>query len=144
MNFEFRQHYEKDVLTSRRSCRNFSGESISLQSLSNLLFYTGVILFTNSTNYFGEVNKKVAPSPGLWHSIKLYPVINNCNGAEEGTYHYCQKNHSLTLISDTSTNEFLDESLYGQEYFLYAAVTIFYTSVINRQNGSIKAVEFIE
>lgn len=121
-----------DVLTSRRTCRNFSGENISLQSLSNLLFYTGAILFTNSTNYFGEVNKKVAPSPGSRHSIELYPVINNCHGVEEGIYHYCQKHHSLTLISDTSANDFLDEALYGQEYFLDAAVTIFYTSVVNR------------
>ncbi|MBY6038322.1 SagB/ThcOx family dehydrogenase [Fictibacillus nanhaiensis] len=122
-----------DALTLRRSYRNFLQESIKLQELSDLLYYTGGILFKNSTRFFGQVAKKVAPSPGGRHATELYPVINNCEGLERGIYHYCQKHHALHLISkEEDVKSFLNEALYGQDYFLDASVTIFYTSVIDR------------
>ncbi|WP_010094967.1 SagB/ThcOx family dehydrogenase [Ornithinibacillus scapharcae] len=122
-----------DILTLRRTCRNFSDSPITLSDLSNLLFYTGGILFTNSTRFFGRVIKKSAPSPGGRHSIELYPVVNNCDGLESGIYHYCQKHHALNLISkEKDVKPFLNDALYGQDYFLDASVTVFYTSVIDR------------
>ncbi|ASA97405.1 SagB/ThcOx family dehydrogenase [Anoxybacillus flavithermus] len=122
-----------DALTLRRTYRNFLPESIKLQELSDLLYYTGGILFTNSTRFFGRVAKKVAPSPGGRHATELYPVINNCEGLERGIYHYCQKHHALHLLSKMDdVKSFLGEALYGQDYFLDASVTVFYTSVIDR------------
>ncbi|QDH22644.1 SagB/ThcOx family dehydrogenase [Saccharibacillus brassicae] len=122
-----------DALTLRRSYRNFLPESIKLQELSDLLYYTGGILFTNGTRFFGEVSKKIAPSPGGRHATELYPVINNCEDLEKGIYHYCQKHHAIHLISkENDVRGFLNEALYGQDYFLDAAVTLFYTSVIER------------
>ncbi|MFS8541038.1 MAG: SagB/ThcOx family dehydrogenase, partial [Tissierellales bacterium] len=117
-----------DVLTLRRTCRNFLPKPIKLQELSDLLYYTGGILFTNSTRFFGRVAKKAAPSPEGRHATELYPVINNCEGLERGIYHYCQKHHSLHLLSKMDDiKSFLGEALYGQEYFLDASVTVFYT-----------------
>jgi SagB-type dehydrogenase family enzyme len=122
-----------DALTLRRTYRNFLPESIKLQELSDLLYYTGGILFTNSTRFFGRVAKKVAPSPGGRHATELYPVINNCEGLERGIYHYCQKHHALHLLSKMDdVKSFLREALYGQDYFLDASVIVFYTSVIDR------------
>jgi SagB-type dehydrogenase family enzyme len=122
-----------EIMTLRRTCRNFADSPIKLSELSDLLFYTGGILFTNSTRFFGRVSKKAAPSPGGRHSIELYPVVNNCDDLESGIYHYCQKHHALNLISkEKDVKPFLNEALYGQDYFLDASVTVFYTSVIDR------------
>jgi SagB-type dehydrogenase family enzyme len=117
----------------RRSCRRFSEEPISLQNLADVLFYSGGILFTNDTHSYGIVAKKPSPSPGGRHSIELYPIVNACEGLRSGVYHYCQKHHALHLIeAEEDVKPFLYDVLYGQDYFLNAAVTVFYTSVIDR------------
>lgn len=117
----------------RRTCRRFSGEPISLQNLADVLFYTGGILFTNDTHSYGTVAKKTAPSPGGRHSVELYPIVNACEGLQSGVYHYCQKHHALHLIeAEENVKPFLYDVLYGQDYFLNAAVTVIYTSVIDR------------
>jgi SagB-type dehydrogenase family enzyme len=122
-----------EAFLDRRTCRRFSGEAITLQDLADVLFYTGGILFTNSTHSYGTVAKKSSPSPGARHSTELYPVVNNCAGLESGIYHYCQKHHALNLISkEKDVKPFLSEALYDQDYFLDASVTILYTSVVNR------------
>lgn len=122
-----------DALTLRRSCRNYTGEPITLQELSDLLFYTGAMLFVNATQYYGNVAKKTAPSPGGRHTIELYPVINTCEGVPSGIYHYCQKHHALSLLhQEGNVKPFLKDALYNQDYFLDASVTVIYTSVIDR------------
>lgn len=124
----------------RRSCRHFSEEPISLQNLADVLFYSGGILFTNDTHSYGIVAKKPSPSPGGRHSIELYPIVNACVGLQSGVYHYCQKHHALHLIeAEEVVKPFLNDVLYGQDYFLDAAVTVFYTSVIDRLKWKYKA-----
>jgi SagB-type dehydrogenase family enzyme len=121
-----------DALTLRRSCRNYNGKPITLQELSDLLFYTAGVLFTNDTVYYGTVAKKTAPSPGGRHTTELYPVINECIGLPRGFYHYCQQHHVLNLLQEGEVRPFLKEALYGQDYFLDASVTVFYTSIVDR------------
>ncbi|ANB56258.1 nitroreductase family protein [Anoxybacillus sp. B7M1] len=59
--------------------------------------------------------------------------MNACEGLRSGVYHYCQKHHALHLIeTEEDVKPFLYDVLYGQDYFLNAAVTVFYTSVIDR------------
>ncbi|QDH22643.1 SagB/ThcOx family dehydrogenase [Saccharibacillus brassicae] len=117
----------------RRTCRRFSGNPISLQDLADVLFYTGGILFTNDTHSYGTVAKNSSPSPGGRHATELYTMVNACEGLKNGSYHYCQKHHALHLIEEEENiRPFLNEVLYGQDYFLDAAVTVFYTSVLNR------------
>lgn len=118
---------------ARRSCRRFSKDSVTIQELSDVLFYTGGILFTNDTHSYGTVAKKSSPSPGARHSIELYILVNNCDNITKGIYHYCQKHHTLNLINKVeNTEDFLNDALYEQEYFLNSAVTIFYTSIVDR------------
>ncbi|MBU5267382.1 SagB/ThcOx family dehydrogenase [Virgibacillus proomii] len=129
-----------EAFLERRTCRRFSGEAITLQDLADVLFYTGGILFTNATHSYGTVAKKASPSPGARHSTELYPAVNNCEGLESGIYHYCQKHHALHLITkDIDVKEFLSDALYDQDYFLDAAVTILYTSVVDRLKWKYKA-----
>ncbi|SCW68808.1 SagB-type dehydrogenase domain-containing protein [Paenibacillus tianmuensis] len=117
----------------RRTCRRFSEKPISLQNLADVLFYSGGILFTNDTHSYGIVAKKPSPSPGGRHATELYPIVNACEGLRSGVYHYCQKHHALHLIeAEEDVKPFLNEVLYGQDYFLNAAVTVFYTSVLER------------
>lgn len=121
-----------NTFLQRRSCRNFTGEPINLQRLSDLLFYTAGVLFANDTR-FGPVFKKSAPSPGGRHATELYLAINKCEGIPSGFYHYCQKHHKLNLISKNEKIEsFTNKALYGQEFFNNSAITIFYVSNVDR------------
>jgi SagB-type dehydrogenase family enzyme len=121
------------VLMNRRTCRLFHpAKEISFDDLSNLLFYTGGVVFENDTDHFGRVAKKCAPSPGARHSIELYPVIRRCERVPEGTYHYCSLHHAVNLISSGDKKHFLGVAMQQQEYFSNAAVACFLTSVTSR------------
>jgi hypothetical protein len=129
---ELRQGCFSDIFLRRRTCRNFSQGSVKLSELSNVLFYTGGIVFTHSTNLFGVVAKKCSPSPGARHSVELYPVVRNCTEIPPGIYHYCSGHHRLSLLDRQEPTSFLEEVLYDQRYFASAAATVLYTSVIPR------------
>jgi SagB-type dehydrogenase family enzyme len=121
-----------EVLVSRRTCREFSEDPLSLNEVANLLYYTGGLLFEHDTIAYGTVLKKCAPSPGARHSTELYPAIVNCEGVQRGLYHYCVEHHALTAIAELDTPRLLRAALVNQEYFEAASMTVFFTCVVAR------------
>jgi len=99
------------VIRSRRSIREMSGKRMSLQHLSNILFYangvTGELELSAeennslSTRSLGSetVNKiRTAPSGGGLYPIYLYILIRNTEKIEDGIYCYLPNTHSLKKI----------------------------------------------
>jgi SagB-type dehydrogenase family enzyme len=123
-----------DALLQRRTCRNFTDEEIDRQALADVLFYTGGSVFKHPTNFFGDVLKKCAPSPGARHATEIYPVIQAVRDVPAGIYHYCALHHAITRVqrADLTTGGFLTEALQQQDYFSGAAVTCVFTAVTER------------
>ena len=109
------------VIRARRSLRDFNGEPLSMQELSNLLFYgdgvSGEFQHNPQGNELpvsqtlGDVYNstvRTAPSGGGTYPVDLYLVILNCQTISPGVYRYLPEHHSLEVVrkfdgSDTET-----------------------------------------
>lgn len=121
-----------EVLLSRRTCRAFTDQAISIEQLSDLLFYTGGWLYCEQVEHVGPALKKCAPSPGARHSVEIYPLITNCLGVPPAVYHYCVQHHRLARTATPDPGPFAHEALARQEYFSSAPVVFLFTCVPGR------------
>ncbi|ADE35706.1 SagB/ThcOx family dehydrogenase [Methanohalophilus mahii] len=81
----------KRAIEARRSIRNFTGSSLSLQDLAWLLWATqGVKKVMDDVATFRTV-----PSAGARHSFETYLSIGNVEGLEQGLYRYLALEHSI-------------------------------------------------
>lgn len=99
------------VIRARRSIRDMSDKSISLDSLSTILFYgdgvTGELTLASEekdllpVKSLGEdydATLRSAPSGGGLFPISLYLLLRSIEGVEDGIYLYLPLNHSIKLI----------------------------------------------
>lgn len=127
-NFEenLRKNNFYQLLTERKSRRQYSEGTISLQELSFLL---------HTTQGVKEVLKdkkstlRNVPSGGALHPFETYIYANNVNGLEEGLYHYLPIEHELEQLTVAdSFKETISEAFLGQT-FLTEAPVAFYWSI---------------
>ncbi|KJY59032.1 uncharacterized protein JF75_05640 [Lactobacillus kimbladii] len=80
-----------ECLAKRRSCRDFSKESVSFKKLSAILFFS-----------YGLVSGKgcTVPSAGGAYPIKLIVCCNKVDGIAKGMYQYSFQRNELTLLSN--------------------------------------------
>ncbi len=82
----------EDAIRNRRSRKQFSDTSISVQELTRLLeFAAGV-------THQEEIPRRAAPSAGALFPVEIYPMVFGVDGIEPGLYHY---------VAVTSTLEYL-------------------------------------
>jgi len=73
----------EEVLSQRRSVRQFTEESLTLEEVGQLLWAAQGI--TEPANY------RTAPSAGALYPLEIYAVT------EEGAFHYVPKGHQLAI-----------------------------------------------
>lgn len=78
-------------ISARRSQRRYTGEAVSRQELSKLLFYSYGI--TDRKNRFRAVS-----SGGALYPLELYVAAFNVEGLERGIYHYNVEHHTLDVV----------------------------------------------
>ena len=108
------------ILTNRRSCRKFSGEPISLNELSLLLWSTQGVqkIFENTM-----VSIRPVPSAGARHAYETYLFIRNVSGLATGVYRYLSLDHKLLpLYHHEGFDIMLKNALFEQDYVLDSAV----------------------
>ncbi|MFC4766668.1 SagB family peptide dehydrogenase [Effusibacillus consociatus] len=99
------------AIRSRRSVREMSGKKMSLQQLSNVLYYANGVSGEFDVSSEGEnvleteslgvktVNPiRTAPSGGGLYPIYLYMIIRNTEKLEDGIYKYLPLTHSLKKV----------------------------------------------
>ena len=120
------------VLIARRTRREFSGDSLSLDSLSKLLFYTwGVTGFLHSP-VLGPLPLKTSPSGGARHPTEVYLAALKVKGLAPGLYHYDARNHRLELLRKGSMKTKAAQYCAGQRYVKNAAAVFLMTAVFPR------------
>ncbi|MGD0781171.1 MAG: SagB/ThcOx family dehydrogenase [Dehalococcoidales bacterium] len=110
----------EEALWGRRSTRNFSAETITLEQVSQLIWAGQGI-----TDPSG---KRTAPSAGALYPLKLYVFIGNVTGAAAGVYVYDPATHSLTRIIDGDQRQALTQAAMGQTSVKQGAIDIVITA----------------
>jgi SagB-type dehydrogenase family enzyme len=93
------------VLTGRRTHREFSDQSVALESVSQLLSLVWGVTGYLYAPLFGRLPHKTSPSGGARHPGEVYLMALRVSGLKRGLYHYHPTRHSLETIREGATAE---------------------------------------
>lgn len=114
----------EEALSKRRSIRDYSGENLTLNEVSQLLWAAQGI-----TAPWGG---RTAPSAGALYPLELYIVVGDVEGIDKGVYKYSREEHELEKVKDGDIRTELAEAAVGQECIRDAAIDIVFTAVYER------------
>jgi len=115
-----------DTIRKRQSHRSYTGESITLEELSFLLWATQGV---KNAVRGGHILMKTVPSAGARHPIETYLFVNNVRGLDTGLYRYLGIEHQLLLFE---SNEDLVHDVHkgtNEQYVLDSAVVFIWTTI---------------
>ncbi|ROS01088.1 SagB-type dehydrogenase family enzyme [Sinobacterium caligoides] len=129
-----------DVFHRRKTSRVFNGQAISIEKLSNILFYSFGYIHESWDKEFDEAGlaptakRKSSPSGGGLHPIDAYVTVFNVNGIAVDIYKYDPDKHSLIPVRSEKTNltEELTDILWGQYYSEGISFGVFLTAQLDR------------
>ncbi|TFG16592.1 MAG: SagB/ThcOx family dehydrogenase [Promethearchaeota archaeon] len=116
-----------EVITNRKSTRNFASSPISRMELSLLLY--GMMGLTRK---FPNFAFRTTPSAGGLYPIETYPVINNVSNIEQGIYHYNVPNHQLELLKRGDFRMEVAKGCLDQKMAFNSSVNFIWTAIIRR------------
>ncbi len=114
-------------LLGRRSVREYSGESLTLDEVSQLLWAAQGI-----TNESGH---RTAPSAGGLYPLEIYIFAGNVEELSPGIYHYLPQGHELELIAEGDKRDELSEAALSQSWVKEGAMAIVITAIYERTTG---------
>ena len=122
--------YDSDMsveqsLLGRRSTRSYTGESITLQELSQLLWAAQGI--TDSGRGF-----RTAPSAGALYPREVYVVAGDVQNLVSGIYKYEPDEHELARLIDGDKRSELADAALAQPWVKEGALAIVFTAVYER------------
>lgn len=121
----YRGLFLEEAIQQRRSIRDYSGRSITLEQLSLLLHGTYGI---TEPSY----PLRASPSAGALYPLEIYPVVNRVTGLASGVYHYRPRDHALDLIKVGDFRSSLLTYTAGQDMVLQASVILVITAIFQR------------
>ncbi|OLT60422.1 SagB family peptide dehydrogenase [Moorena bouillonii] len=86
------------ALETRRSIRRYDETPITLEQLGQFLYRCSRVKKLFDTER-GEVSNRPYPGGGAIYELEIYPVVNACQGLEQGLYHYHPLDHVLCQVS---------------------------------------------
>jgi SagB-type dehydrogenase family enzyme len=117
----------EEALLQRRSIRAYSGENLTIEEVSQLLWAAQGI-----TASWGG---RTAPSAGALYPLELYVVVGTVEGLESGVYRYRSQEHELEKVKDGDVRAELADAALGQGFIKDAAINIVFTAVYERTTG---------
>jgi SagB-type dehydrogenase family enzyme len=112
-----------DAVLGRHSVRSYSGDPLTLDQLSTLLYLTA-----------GRRPQggRVAPSSGALYPIEVYAVVNAVDGLERGLYHYDAERHALHVLDRRDLRGRVVQQGLGQSFLGDAGVVLCLTIIPER------------
>lgn len=114
----------EDTILNRRSVREYKGEPLALEEVSQLLW--------SAQGITGDGFKRAAPSAGALYPLEIYVLAGNVENITPGMYHYLPNVHSLEKISDKDFRSELTKAAYGQVYIENAPANLVFTAIYER------------
>ena len=124
------------ALSKRRSIRDYSGENLTLDEVSQLLWAAQGI-----TAPWGG---RTAPSAGALYPLELYVVVGDVEGIDKGAYRYRPEEHELEKVKEGDIRAELADAAGGQACIRDAAIDIVFTAVYERTTGKYKTPVYEE
>jgi SagB-type dehydrogenase family enzyme len=123
----FRGLYTEDAIQRRRSVRDYSGQPMTREELSRLLYYTGGI---NAERWGHRLRS--APSAGALYPIEVYLVVHRVESLKPGLYHYAVRNHTLELLRASDLQGEIVRHGLMQEFLGQANLVFVFTAIFQR------------
>ncbi len=114
----------EQALLTRRSVRDYTGEPLSLDEVSQLLWAAQGI--TDPRGF------RTAPSAGATYPLETYLVVGNVVNVTPGVYRYDPAQHKLVQVVDGDVMADLAAAALGQSYVEEGAINIVFTAVYER------------
>jgi len=124
-----------EAVNRRRSHRKYSGDALTLEELSFLLWVTqGVRSVDRDSGY----TKRTVPSGGSRHPFETYLVVNRVRDVRDGVYRYLPIEHKLLLVAegDPGLPDRLVAACDGQSFIGRAAVVFVWAAIPYRTEWS--------
>jgi SagB-type dehydrogenase family enzyme len=124
--------YDSDVsleqsLLERRSVRDYSGQPLTLQEISQLMWAAQGL--TDPRGF------RTAPSAGGLYPLELYIVVGDVEDLLPGVYRYQPDGHQLVKTADGDKRAELAQAALEQEWVEEGAVDFVFTAVYERTTG---------
>lgn len=116
-----------DAINGRRSHRRFSGEPLTLEELSQLLFAAQGV-----TGELQQIELRAAASAGALYPNETYVVAQAVEGIAEGIYHYDVREHALGMLAEGDYSEDLSQACLGQTWLTQAGAIFVLGAVVAR------------
>lgn len=113
-----------EALRGRRSVREFSGQALTLEDLSSLLWAA-----QGTTAAWGG---RTAPSAGALYPLEVIVVAGEVLGLEPGVYRYRGDGHSLARGIEGDLRKALAEAALGQAWVAEAPAVLVLSAVYRR------------
>jgi SagB-type dehydrogenase family enzyme len=120
------------TLLGRRTWRQFSTRSASLEALGIVLGLTFRVQRWVELKGIGRVCLKTSPSGGSRHPIECYVLALRVKGLSRGLYHYRADTHELERLSNGATPRQVAKYLPGQAWYGAASALVLLTAVFAR------------
>ena len=116
-----------DAISNRKSRRNYSNKTLSLEELTFLLWATQ----GQRNPEQQQPHLRTVPSAGARHSFETYLFINRVETVPRGLYRYLPLSHELVLLyeTDNTIEAKLSRAAFGQKFVAKSAVTFVWTTV---------------
>jgi SagB-type dehydrogenase family enzyme len=124
--------YDSDVsleqsLLERRSVRDYAGEPLTLQEISQLMWAAQGL--TDPRGF------RTAPSAGGLYPLELHIVVGDVEDLLPGVYRYQPDGHQLVKTADGDKRAELAQAALEQEWVEEGAVDFVFTAVYERTTG---------
>jgi len=118
------------LIRDRRSARVYTGEDMSLEALSFLLWATQGIKGIRGRSY---ATLRTVPCGGARHEFETYLLIRKVTGLKSGAYHYLPMEHALEFLHPVEEIESaISGTLCGQTWAAKANVVFYWSMVAYR------------
>jgi SagB-type dehydrogenase family enzyme len=122
-----------EAIKKRRSIRHYSGQPLSLEALSYLLWASSGIQRVERGHAF-----RTAPSAGALYPIETYVLIDAVDGLEPGAYHYSVRTHRLEQLRTGHLGHDIVLAALNQKMCIEAAAIFIWTAVFARSKWKYK------
>jgi len=114
----------EEALFERRSVRVYTGEALTIQEVSQLLW---AAQGTTSPRGF-----RTTPSAGATYPLETYIVVGDVEGLSEGVYRYKTRGHKLVKVLEGDYRPQLTQASLGQYFVEGGAAYIVFTAIYRR------------
>ena len=114
----------EEAILNRRSIRDYTSQSLTLQDISQLLWAAQGI--TNPSSF------RAAPSAGATYPLEIYLVVGDVEGVAGGIYRYKPHQHELVKVLDGEHREALAGAALNQQFIAEAPLNIVITAIYER------------